>query len=57
MTADGTYNTRRCIAIIDLQSIAIIPIPKNGRPWKEDCLTAVASNETLHATRHYRRAF
>ena len=58
VTADGAYDTRRCnTAIIDCQAIAIIPIRKNGRPWKEDCPAAIARNETLHATRHYGRAF
>ena len=58
MTADGAYDTRRChVAIIDRQATAIIPIRKNGRPWKEDCLAACARNETLRATRHYGRAF
>lgn len=58
VTADGAYDTRRCYsAIIDRQATAIIPIRKNGRPWKEDCPAAIARNETLRATRHYRRAF
>jgi hypothetical protein len=58
VTADGAYDTRRChTAIIDRQTIAIIPIRKNGRPWKEDCPAATARNETLRATRHYGRAF
>ena len=58
VTADGAYDTRRChTAIIDRQATAIIPIRKNGRPWKEDCPTAIARNETLRATRHYGRAF
>ena len=58
VTADGAYDTRRChTAIIDRQATAIIPIRKNGRPWKEDCPAAVARNETLRATRHYGRAF
>ena len=58
VTADGAYDTRRChTAIIDRQATAIIPILKNGRPWKEDCLAALARNETLRATRHYGRAF
>jgi len=57
VTADGAYDTRRChIAIIDRQATAIIPIRKNGRPWKEDCPAAVARNDTLRATRHYGRA-
>jgi hypothetical protein len=58
VTADGAYDTRRCHnAIIDRQAIAIIPIRKNGRPWKEDCPAATARNETLRATPHYGRAF
>jgi len=57
-TADGAYDTRRChSAIIDRHATAIIPIRKNGRPWKEDCPAACARNETLRATRHYGRAF
>ena len=58
VTADGAYDTRRChTAIIDRQATAIIPIRKNGRPWKEDCPAAIARNETLRATRHYGREF
>lgn len=57
VTADGAFDTRRChSAIIDRQAIPIIPIRKNGRPWKEDCPAAIARNETLRATRHYGRA-
>ena len=58
VTADGAYDTRHChTAIIDRQATPIIPIRKNGRPWKEDCPAAIARNDTLHATRHYGRAF
>lgn len=58
VTADGAYDTRRChTAIIDHQATAIIPIRRNGRPWKEDCPEAIARNETRRATRHYGRAF
>ncbi len=58
VTADGACDTRRChTAIIDRQATAIIPIRKNGRPWKEDCPAACARNETLRTTRHYGRAF
>jgi hypothetical protein len=67
VTADGAYDTRRCHtplphaaatrAILRRQATAIIPIRKNGRPWKEDCPAAIARNETLRATRHYGRAF
>ncbi len=42
VTADGAYDTRRChTAIIDRQATPIIPIRKNGRPWKEDCPAAL----------------
>ena len=58
VTADGAYDTRRChTAIIDHRATAIIPIRKNGRPWKEDCPAATARNETLRATRHHGQAF
>jgi len=58
VTADGAHDTRRCHgAIIALGATAIIPIRKNGRPWKEDCPAARARNETLRATRHFGRAF
>lgn len=58
VTADGAYDTRRChTAITDRQATAIIPIRKNGRPWKEDCPAARARNEALRATRYYGRAF
>ncbi|TCP41369.1 DDE family transposase [Rhodovulum marinum] len=70
VTADGACDTRRCHgAIIARGGTAIIPIRKNGRPWKEDCSAALAivlgpmadngspRNETLRATRHYGRAF
>ena len=57
VTADGAYDTRRChTAINTRQATAIIPIHKNGRPWKEDCPPAIARHETLRATRHYGRA-
>ena len=37
VTADGACDTRRChTAIINRQATAIVPIRKNGRPWKED---------------------
>lgn len=51
VTADGVYDTRRCHSAI-LERGAI-PIRKNGWSWKEDCPAAIASNETLRATRHY----
>lgn len=58
VTADGACDTRRChTAIIDRKAVAIIPVGKGGRPWKEDCPAAVARNETMRATRRYDRAF
>ena len=58
VTADGAYDKRRChTAIIDQKATPIIPFRKNGRPWKEDCPTVIARNETLRANRHYCRAF
>ena len=58
VTADGAYDSRRChTAIVERQATAIIPIRRNGRPWKEDCPAARARNETLRATRHFGRAF
>ena len=58
VTADGAYDTRRChTAIIEREATAIIPIRKNGRPWKEDGLAALARDDILRATRHFGRAF
>ena len=58
VTADGACDTRRChSAIIARGGTAIIPIRRNGRPWKEDCPAARARNDPLRATRHYGRAF
>lgn len=58
VTADGAYDTRRChTAIVEHGATAIIPIRKNGRPWKEDCPAARARNEILRATKHFGRAF
>jgi len=57
VTADGAFDTRRChSAIIDRGATAIIPIRRNGRPWKEDGPAAQVRNETLRATRHFGRA-
>lgn len=58
VTADGACDTRRChAAITERQAVPVIPIRKNGRPWKEDCPAARARNETLRATKYYGRAF
>ena len=58
VTADGAFDTRRChSAITERGATAIIPIRRNGRPWKEDGPAAQVRNETLRATRHFGRAF
>ena len=58
VTADGAYDTRTChSAIAERGGTAVIPIRKNGRPWKEDGPAARARNETLRTTRHFGRAF
>ena len=58
VTADGAFDTCRChTAIIERGAAAVIPIRKNGRPWKEDGPAARASNEALRASRHFGRAF
>jgi len=58
VTADGTYDTRLChTSIIVRQATPILLIRKNGRPWKRDCPTAIARNETLRATQHYGKTF
>jgi hypothetical protein len=57
VTADGAYDTRRChTAIVERGGTAVIPIRKNGRPWKEDGPATRARNETLRATRYLGRA-
>lgn len=57
VTADGAYDTRRChTAIIGRQATPIIPVRKNGRPWKEDFPAAIAINEILRATQHHGQA-
>ncbi len=43
VTGDGAFDTRRChTAIVDRGGIAVIPIRRNGRLWKEDCPAAPA---------------
>ena len=58
VTAAVADDTRRChTTLIARDAVPIIPIRKNGRPWKEDCPAAKLRNETLRATRHYGRTF
>jgi hypothetical protein len=57
VTADGAYDTRTChSAIAGRGGTAVIPIRKNGRPWKEDGPAAQARNENLRAAKHFGRA-
>ena len=50
-------DTRRChTAILDRGGIAVIPIRKNGRIWREDCPVATARNDILRTTRRVGRA-
>ncbi len=52
VTADGTYDTRRChAAILEHGADPIIPIRRNGRAWKPDCPAAISRNEILRAAR------
>lgn len=58
VTVDGAYDTRRCHSAITARGgMAIIPIRKNGRSWKEGFPATLAQNEILRATRHYGQAF
>ncbi len=57
VTCDGGFYTRRChAAILERGAVAIVPIRKNGRLWKEDCPAARARNDILRATRRFGRA-
>ena len=50
VTADGAYDTRRChAAIMERDAVAVIPIRRYGRAWKENCLSAISRNEILRA--------
>ena len=51
VTGDGAFDTRRShTAIVDRGGTAIIPIRKNGRLWKENCLAARARSDILRAS-------
>jgi hypothetical protein len=57
VTADGAYDTRSShAAVAARQARAVIPVRRNGRPWKETTPGAQARNETLRATRRLGRA-
>ena len=47
---DGAYDTRKCHTTIAARGAhAVIPVRRNGRPWKEDGPGAAARNETMRA--------
>jgi hypothetical protein len=53
---DGAYDTKKCHAAIATRGAdAIIPVRRNGRPWKEDGPGTVARNEALRATKRLGR--
>ena len=57
VTGDGAFDTRRChTAILERGAVAVIPIRRNGRLWREDCPAATARNDILRATRRFGRA-
>jgi len=54
---DGAYDTKSChAAIAQRNADAIIPVRRNGRPWKEDGPGTIARNETLWAMKQLGRA-
>jgi hypothetical protein len=58
VTGDGAYDTRTCHTVIaERGGTAVIPIRKNGRPWKEDSPGARARNEILRSSKYFGRAF
>ena len=57
VTAHGAYDTRSChAAIAAREACAIIPVRRNGRPWKETTPGAQAHNAILRASRRFGRA-
>lgn len=51
VSGDGAYDTKKGhTAIAEWDAEAIIPVRKNGKPWKENTLGASVRNETLRAT-------
>ena len=56
VTADGDFDTRKCrYAIAARSAVAIIPPPKNAKPWKPDTVGAIARNKTLRTSKHLGR--
>ena len=56
VSADGAYDTKGCHDAIALrEAAAIIPIRKNGKPWKVKTTGDMARNEIYEATRYLGR--
>lgn len=56
VSGDGAYDTKDDHkAIAERGAEAIIPVRKNGKPWKENAPGAQARNETLRATQRLGR--
>ncbi len=56
VSGDGAYDTKGCYsAIVARNAEAIIPLRKNGKPWKENTAGAQARNEALRATKRLGR--
>jgi len=52
----GAYGTRKCYATIaDRHAEAVIPVRRNGQPWKEDDPGGDARNEALRAIKQLGR--
>ncbi len=57
VSGDGAYNTKKAhAAISERNAEAIIPVRKNGKPWKENTAGAKARNEILRAIQQLGRA-
>lgn len=57
VSGDGAYDTKKAhTAISERNAEAIIPVRKNGKPWKENTAGAKARNETLRAIQQLGRA-
>jgi Transposase DDE domain len=53
---DGAYDTKKCHAVIARRNAdAVIPVRRNGQPWKEDGSGTEARNETLRAIKRLGR--
>lgn len=56
VTADGTFDTRKCHHTVAARAAAIIPPRKNAKPWKPDSLGAVVGKEILPTTKRVRQS-